>query len=55
MNKQIEEILVKARNKFEEIEEVALFNQKKVLTAFRNNKIALRHFNGTSGYGYDDS
>ena len=55
MNKQIEEILVKAKNKFEEIEEVALFNQKKVLTAFRNNKIALRHFNGTSGYGYDDS
>ena len=37
MNKQIEEILVKARNKFEEIEEVAHFNQKKVLTAFRNN------------------
>ena len=55
MNKQIEEILAKTKNKFEEIEEVALFNQKKVLTAFRNNKIALRHFNGTSGYGYDDS
>ena len=40
--------------KFKNIEEVSYFNQKKVLNAFRNNKVAVRHFNGTTGYGYDD-
>ncbi len=39
---------------FSYYEEVALFNQEKVLNAFRNNNVALRHFNGTTGYGYDD-
>lgn len=40
--------------KFKNIEEVSYFNQKKVLNAFRSNKVAVRHFNGTTGYGYDD-
>ena len=35
-------------------EEISLFNQKKVLDAFRKERIALRHFNGTTGYGYGD-
>ncbi len=39
---------------YEEIDNRALFNQKKVLDAFRENKIALRHFASTTGYGYDD-
>lgn len=39
---------------FEEIDNRALFNQKKVLDAFRINKVALRHFAPTTGYGYDD-
>jgi len=39
---------------FEKAEEIALFNQEKVLNAFQNNKIALRHFTGTTGYGYGD-
>lgn len=39
---------------FNEIEEIALFNQEKVLDAFRNNSVALRHFSQTNGYGYDD-
>lgn len=42
------------KDKFEYFEEIALFNQEKVLNAFKKNKIALRHFNGTSGYGYGD-
>ncbi len=42
------------KEKFLYHEEIALFNQEKVLNAFQKNKIALRHFNGTSGYGYDD-
>ena len=36
------------------LEEMALFNQEKVLNAFKKNKIALRHFYGSSGYGYGD-
>ena len=39
---------------FARIESNALFNQQKVLSAFRNKRIALRHFSGTNGYGYDD-
>ena len=35
-------------------EEIAYKNQVKVMEAFRKNKIALRHFVGTSGYGYGD-
>ena len=44
----------KLRRKFEFVEEIALYNQNKVLEAFKKNKIALRHFCGTSGYGYGD-
>ena len=39
---------------FENAEEISLYNQEKVLNAFRKNRIALRHFNGTTGYGYGD-
>ncbi|MDE6274230.1 MAG: methionine gamma-lyase family protein, partial [Clostridiales bacterium] len=39
---------------FREIDEIALFNQEKVLNAFREEQIALRHFNGSTGYGYGD-
>lgn len=39
---------------FKKLEEIALFNQEKVLNAFKKNKIALRHFAGGSGYGYGD-
>ena len=35
-------------------EEIAYKNQVKVMEAFRKNRIALRHFVGTSGYGYGD-
>lgn len=39
---------------FKELDEIAFQNQAKVLQAFQNNNVALRHFSGTSGYGYDD-
>ena len=41
-------------NNFKYIEDVALFNQEKVLNAFQKNRLALRHFSSTSGYGYGD-
>ncbi len=40
---------------YERLEKISLFNQKKVLDAFRENAIQARHFFGTTGYGYDDS
>ena len=50
----IEQCEKELANKFKQFEDVALFNQEKVLNAFKKNQIALRHFSGTSGYGYDD-
>ena len=53
-NLLIEQCESELSKKFKEFEEIALFNQEKVLNAFKDNQIALRHFSGTSGYGYDD-
>lgn len=44
----------KATRRFREIEEIAAYNQAKVLAAFRNNRVSEVHFSETSGYGYDD-
>lgn len=54
MNKYIEKALSELKSVFAEIDETALFNQRKVLEAFTSNRIALRHFTPTTGYGYDD-
>lgn len=39
---------------FKKIDEIALFNQKKVLDSFADCKITTQCFAGTTGYGYDD-
>ena len=39
---------------FEKIDEIALYNQQKVLNAFINRRISPRHFQPSYGYGYDD-
>ena len=52
--KLINECRIKLTDKFCVLDDISLYNQEKVLQAFINNKIALRHFNGTTGYGYDD-
>ena len=49
--KRSEEKLVKSFKKADEISE---YNQEKVLKAFHKHGLALRHFNGTTGYGYGD-
>lgn len=49
--KAIEEEL---KEKFEELEEVSFFNQKKVLDAFAKARVSSQMFAGTTGYGYDD-
>ena len=35
-------------------ERIGEINQLRVLNSFRNNKISDTHFNGSTGYGYDD-
>ena len=54
VNKFIENCEKKLAEKFRLAEDIAYFNQSKVLDAFNEYNIALRHFNGTTGYGYDD-
>lgn len=39
---------------FCEIDKIALYNQEKVLSAFREERVALYHFAPSSGYGYGD-
>lgn len=51
----IENVKDQLKPQFAECDDIALYNQNKVLEAFRKNKIALRHFNATTGYGYDDA
>lgn len=50
----IEECENELKNQFNSVEEISYFNQRKVMEAFRKNQIALRHFAGTTGYGYGD-
>ncbi len=54
MNKIIHECEEKLKHRFEEIDELSYQNQVKVISAFKDNKIATRHFLGTTGYGYGD-
>lgn len=54
MNKLIQDCEQELAAQFEVVNDISLFNQEKVLNAFKENRIALRHFSGTTGYGYDD-
>lgn len=44
----------KLAKQFAETEEISTFNQLKVLNAFQQNSVGLRHLSPTNGYGYDD-
>lgn len=55
VNKLISDAERNASKEFSELDERALFNQKKVLDAYRNARISYYHFNPTSGYGYSDA
>lgn len=41
-------------DEFKKIDEACSFNSLKVLASFHRNKISEVHFNGTTGYGYND-
>lgn len=42
------------RAEFEKIDDMAMKNSLKVLTSFHKNNVSECHFNGTTGYGYND-
>lgn len=54
MNELIEKSEAELQGYFKKFDEISCHNQAKVLKAFQANKIALRHFNPTTGYGYGD-
>ncbi len=54
MDNRITDALSALSGQFKATDNTALANQKKVLDAFREHRVALRHFAPTTGYGYDD-
>ena len=50
----IEESELALQANFKKADEISEYNQEKVLKAFSKHGIALRHFNGSTGYGYGD-
>lgn len=50
----LNEIEKNLQDRFKKIDDVALFNQNKVLEAFNKREITNQHFTGTTGYGYTD-
>ena len=54
MHKIIEEAQEKVQEQFKQVDKIKEYNQEKVLSAFRKNKIGLEHFATVSGYGHDD-
>ena len=49
-----EQIEQKISPYFTKVNKIAFHNQKKVLAAFKKNKVSDFHLNGSTGYGYDD-
>lgn len=47
--------LIKAKSKFEEIEDITEYNQQKVLASFIRNRVSEADFAGSTGYGYGDT
>ena len=45
---------IELQEEFKRIDEICSYNSKKVLDAFKNNKVSESHFNTTTGYGYND-
>ena len=49
-----EKTLDSLKDRFEEIDKIAEYNQAKVLCAMQKNKVSAACFAATTGYGYDD-
>ena len=49
-----EGVLAGLKDRFASIDAIAEANQLKVIAAMQKNRLAAKHFNLSSGYGYDD-
>ncbi len=49
-----QQALARLRERFEIIDEIAEYNQAKVLAAFRKNRVSATCFASSTGYGYND-
>ena len=49
-----EAAIARLKERFEKIDQVAEYNQAKVLAAFRRNRVSATCFAASSGYGYND-
>lgn len=49
-----ENILKKLEERFSQIDQIAEYNQAKVISAMQKNRVSAACFAATSGYGYDD-
>ena len=49
-----EDAIAKLRDRFDEIDRIAEYNQAKVLRAMQKNRVSAACFAATTGYGYDD-
>ncbi|MBE6977346.1 MAG: hypothetical protein E7438_01710 [Ruminococcaceae bacterium] len=49
-----EAAIARIRDRFDEIDRIAEYNQAKVLAAFRKNRVSATCFAASSGYGYND-
>ena len=49
-----EKVIEKLRDRFDKIDAVAEYNQAKVLSAFRKNRVSATCFAASTGYGYND-
>ena len=49
-----EEVLKKLESRFARIDQIAEYNQLKVLKAMHKNRVDATHFAATTGYGYND-
>ncbi len=47
-------ILNDLRERFDQVDQVAEYNQIKVIKAMQDHKVSAECFNGSTGYGYDD-
>ena len=55
---QVEELIARAEadcaQAFKRIDDIEVFNTRKVISAFQKHRVSARHFAQTTGYGYDD-
>ena len=48
------EIEASLKERFDAIDQIAEYNQMKVLHAMQKNRVSEAHFSGSTGYGYND-